>query len=193
MDQTEDGRRLKWRPICDEFSRELVVLEVERRMEARDVIRILDEAVAARLARPPTSLVPSASSADVCRSSSAATTARNRAERDSQKALRLLPAGQHRRVLAIEVERVAVLAAGQPFQAPAPQRPEAAQIFRRAIEAREEARKRGLARQPPHFQHLRQHRIAAQMRHPRELVGPREDAGQESPAPSPPRGARWGS
>ena len=34
MDQTEDGRRLKWLPICDEFSRELVALEVERRMEA---------------------------------------------------------------------------------------------------------------------------------------------------------------
>jgi len=48
MDQTEDGRRLKWLPICDEFSRELVALEVERRMEARDVIRILDQAVAAR-------------------------------------------------------------------------------------------------------------------------------------------------
>ena len=48
MDQTEDGRRLKWLPICDEFSRELVALEVERRMEARDVIRILDAAVAAR-------------------------------------------------------------------------------------------------------------------------------------------------
>ena len=48
MDQTEDGRRLKWLPICDEFSRELVALEVERRMEARDVIRILEEAVAAR-------------------------------------------------------------------------------------------------------------------------------------------------
>ena len=48
MDQTEDGRRLKWLPICDEFSRELVALEVERRMEATDVIRILDEAVIAR-------------------------------------------------------------------------------------------------------------------------------------------------
>ncbi|MCE9611449.1 MAG: hypothetical protein K8R23_14730, partial [Chthoniobacter sp.] len=31
FDQTEDGRRLKWLPICDEFSRELVALEVERR------------------------------------------------------------------------------------------------------------------------------------------------------------------
>jgi len=48
FDQTEDGRRLKWLPICDEFSRELVALEVERRMEAKDVIRILEEAVLAR-------------------------------------------------------------------------------------------------------------------------------------------------
>jgi putative transposase len=48
FDQTEDGRRLKWLPICDEFSRELVALEVERRMEAKDVIRILEEAVIAR-------------------------------------------------------------------------------------------------------------------------------------------------
>jgi transposase InsO family protein len=48
FDQTEDGRRLKWLPICDEFSRELVALEVERRMEARDVIRILDAAVLER-------------------------------------------------------------------------------------------------------------------------------------------------
>jgi transposase InsO family protein len=42
---TEAGRRIKWLPICDEFSRELVVLEVERRMEAKDVIRILEAAV----------------------------------------------------------------------------------------------------------------------------------------------------
>lgn len=42
FDQTEDGKRLKWLLICDEFSRELVALEVERRMEAKDVIRILD-------------------------------------------------------------------------------------------------------------------------------------------------------
>jgi transposase InsO family protein len=52
FDQTEDGRRLKWLPICDEFSRELVALEVERRMEAEDVIRILDEAVLARGSAP---------------------------------------------------------------------------------------------------------------------------------------------
>jgi transposase InsO family protein len=77
FDQTEDGRRLKWLPICDEFSRELVALEVERRMEARDVIRILDEAVLARLALCQPPLFPSASSAGARRSSSAATTGRS--------------------------------------------------------------------------------------------------------------------
>ena len=46
--QTADGRRLKWLPICDEFSRELVALAVERRMEAKDGIRILDAAVTER-------------------------------------------------------------------------------------------------------------------------------------------------
>ena len=52
FDQTEDGRRLKWLPICDEFSRELVALEVERRIESKDVIRILDAAVLARGSAP---------------------------------------------------------------------------------------------------------------------------------------------
>ena len=52
FDQTEDGRRLKWLPICDEFSRELVALEVERRMEAKEVIRILDAAVVERGSAP---------------------------------------------------------------------------------------------------------------------------------------------
>lgn len=52
FDQTEDGRRLKWLPICDEFTRELVALEVERRMEAKDVIRILDAAVEERGGAP---------------------------------------------------------------------------------------------------------------------------------------------
>ena len=52
FDQTEDGRRLKWLPICDEFSRELVALEVERRMESKDVIRILDAAVSERGGAP---------------------------------------------------------------------------------------------------------------------------------------------
>ena len=48
FDQSEDGRRLKWLPICDEFSRELVALEVERRMEAKDVILILEAAIIER-------------------------------------------------------------------------------------------------------------------------------------------------
>ena len=52
FDQTEDGRRLKWLPICDEYSRELVALEVERRMESKDVIRILDAAVVERGSAP---------------------------------------------------------------------------------------------------------------------------------------------
>jgi len=52
FDQTEDGRRLKWLPICDEFSRESVALEVERRMESADVIRILDAAVLERGTAP---------------------------------------------------------------------------------------------------------------------------------------------
>ena len=51
-DETTDGRRLKWLPICDEFSRELVALEVEWRLEAKDVIRILDAAVAERGGAP---------------------------------------------------------------------------------------------------------------------------------------------
>lgn len=52
FDQSEDGRRLKWLPICDEFSRESVALEVERRMESGDVIRILDAAVLERGTAP---------------------------------------------------------------------------------------------------------------------------------------------
>ena len=52
FDQTEDGGRLKWLPICDECSRELVALEVERRMEAKDVIRVLDAAVLERGCAP---------------------------------------------------------------------------------------------------------------------------------------------
>lgn len=48
FDETEGGRRLKWLPICDEFTRESVALEVERHMTAQDVIRILDQAVEER-------------------------------------------------------------------------------------------------------------------------------------------------
>ena len=52
LTRPKDGKRLKWLPICDEFSRELVALEVERRMEAGDVIGILDAAVAERGTAP---------------------------------------------------------------------------------------------------------------------------------------------
>lgn len=48
FDQTEDGRRLKWLPICDEFSRESVALAVARRMDAGDVVSVLERAVAER-------------------------------------------------------------------------------------------------------------------------------------------------
>ena len=52
FDQTQDGRRLKWLPICDEFTRESIALEVERRMEAADVVRVLEAAIAARGCAP---------------------------------------------------------------------------------------------------------------------------------------------
>ena len=41
MDETADGRRLKWFSVLDEFTRECLALEVERRMTARDVMAIL--------------------------------------------------------------------------------------------------------------------------------------------------------
>ncbi len=44
FDQTADGPRLKWLPICDEFSRELVALKVQRRMEARDASYLVRKA-----------------------------------------------------------------------------------------------------------------------------------------------------
>lgn len=47
-DQTTDGRRLKWLPILDEHSRELLSLEVARSMTAKDVIDQLDKLVAQR-------------------------------------------------------------------------------------------------------------------------------------------------
>lgn len=42
FDQTSDGGRLKWLPILDEYTRELLSLEVKRSMTAEDVIRQLD-------------------------------------------------------------------------------------------------------------------------------------------------------
>jgi transposase InsO family protein len=41
-DQTEDGRRLKLLPVVDEYTRECLALEVQRRMEAEDVIGVLE-------------------------------------------------------------------------------------------------------------------------------------------------------
>jgi putative transposase len=41
MDETSDGRRLKWFSVLDEYTRENLALEVERRMTARDVVTIL--------------------------------------------------------------------------------------------------------------------------------------------------------
>lgn len=48
FDQTEDGKRLKWLPVTDEFSRQNLALEVERKMTARDVIAVLERLVAER-------------------------------------------------------------------------------------------------------------------------------------------------
>lgn len=42
MDQTEDGRRLKMLPVVDEYTRECLTVEVERRFTAQDVVRTLD-------------------------------------------------------------------------------------------------------------------------------------------------------
>jgi len=47
-DQTIDGRRLKWLPVLDEYSRELLGLDVARSMTALDVIAQLEKLVARR-------------------------------------------------------------------------------------------------------------------------------------------------
>lgn len=41
MDQTADGRRLKLLPVLDEYTRECLTIEVERRMTAQDVVATL--------------------------------------------------------------------------------------------------------------------------------------------------------
>jgi putative transposase len=41
LDQTRDGRRLKLLPVVDEFTRECLAIEVERRLTARDVVATL--------------------------------------------------------------------------------------------------------------------------------------------------------
>jgi transposase InsO family protein len=47
-DQTVDGGRLKWLPIMDEFSREVLSLEVARSITAQDVVKDLDRLVSQR-------------------------------------------------------------------------------------------------------------------------------------------------
>jgi transposase InsO family protein len=47
-DQTADGRRLKLLAVVDEFTRECLTLEVERRMEAQDVMGVLEALFAVR-------------------------------------------------------------------------------------------------------------------------------------------------
>jgi len=48
MDQTQDGRRLKWLVIVDEYTRECLRLEVERRMNAAYVLGVLQGLIAER-------------------------------------------------------------------------------------------------------------------------------------------------
>ena len=48
FDQTDDGGRLKWLPILDEYSRDLMSLNVARSMTAQDVITQLDALVEQR-------------------------------------------------------------------------------------------------------------------------------------------------
>jgi putative transposase len=48
MDQTSDGRRLKILVVVDEYTRECLALEVERCMEAVDVIEVLRKIIAMR-------------------------------------------------------------------------------------------------------------------------------------------------
>lgn len=47
-DQTDDGGRLKWLPIVDEHSRELLSIEVARSITAKDVVRDLERLVRER-------------------------------------------------------------------------------------------------------------------------------------------------
>lgn len=47
-DQTDDGGRLKWLPVVDEYSRELLSLEVARSITAEDVVRDLERLVRER-------------------------------------------------------------------------------------------------------------------------------------------------
>ncbi len=48
MDQTSDGRRLKILAVVDEYTRECLALEVERSIEAVDVVEVLRKVIAVR-------------------------------------------------------------------------------------------------------------------------------------------------
>lgn len=48
FDVSEDGRPLKWLPLIDEYSKELLALEVERRIDSRYLISLLDRLVRQR-------------------------------------------------------------------------------------------------------------------------------------------------
>jgi len=48
FDATEDGRRLKWMPVLDEYTRECLALEVSRSITSADVIAALDRLIAER-------------------------------------------------------------------------------------------------------------------------------------------------
>jgi len=48
FDATEDGRRLKWMPVLDEYTRECLALEVKRSITSSDVIGVLDRLIAER-------------------------------------------------------------------------------------------------------------------------------------------------
>lgn len=48
FDATADGRRLKWMPIIDEYTRECLVLEVSRSITSTDVVDVLDRLIGKR-------------------------------------------------------------------------------------------------------------------------------------------------
>lgn len=48
FDATADGRRLKWMPIIDEYTRECIALEVRRSITSTDLIDVLDRLIAQR-------------------------------------------------------------------------------------------------------------------------------------------------
>jgi len=48
FDATEDGQRLKWMPVLDEYTRECLALEVERSITSSDVICVIDRLIAER-------------------------------------------------------------------------------------------------------------------------------------------------